>query len=79
MSFPRFNLERFENSSGDERKKQSDELDKICSETGFLVIEGHGVSQRAIKDQWNIVSKFFSSPLEVKREVKVPSGPKTIR
>ena len=72
MSFPRFNLERFENSSGDERKKQSDELDKICSETGFLVIEGHGVSQRAIKDQWNIVSKFFSSPLEVKREVKVP-------
>ena len=72
MSFPRFNLERFENSSGDERKKHSDELDKICSETGFLVIEGHGVSQRAIKDQWNIVSKFFSSPLEVKREVKVP-------
>ncbi len=53
MSFPRFNLERFENSSGDERKKQSDELDKICSETGFLVIEGHGVSQRAIKDQWD--------------------------
>ena len=27
MSFPRFNLEHFENSSGDERKKKSDELD----------------------------------------------------
>ena len=60
MSFPRFNLEHFENSSGDERKKKSDELDKICSETGFLVIEGHGVSQRVINDQWDIVSKFFS-------------------
>ena len=72
MLFPKFNLEHFENSYGDERKKQSDELDKICSETGFLVIEGHGVSQRVINDQWDVVSKFFSSPLRLKREVKVP-------
>ena len=72
MSFPRFNLEHFENSSGDERKKKSVELDKICSETGFLVIEGHGIPQRVINEQWDIVLKFFSSPLEVKREVKVP-------
>ena len=72
MSFPKFNLEHFENSSGNERKKKSDELDKICSETGFLVIEGHGISQRVINEQWDIVLKFFSSPLEVKREVKVP-------
>ena len=66
MSFPKFNLEHFENSSGDERKKKSDELDKICSETGFLVIEGHGVSQRVINDQWDIVSKFFSWSLFLK-------------
>ena len=59
MSFPRFNLERFENSSGDERKKQSDELDKICSETGFLVIEGHGVSQRAIKTNGILFQNSF--------------------
>ena len=72
MSFPRFNLEHFENSSGDERKKKSHELDKICSETGFLVIEGHGIPQRIINEQWDIVLKFFSSPLEVKRDVKVP-------
>ena len=72
MSFPRFNLEHFENSSGVERKKRSEALDKICIETGFLIIEGHGVPKKVISEQWDIVSKFFSSPLDIKREVKVP-------
>ena len=72
MPFPRFNLEHFENSLGAERKKLSTALDKMCSETGFLVIEGHGVSQKVIDDQWAIVSEFFSSSLEIKKEVKVP-------
>jgi len=72
MPFPRFNLEHFENSSGAERKKLSTSLDKMCSETGFLVIEGHGVPQKVIDDQWAIVSEFFSSSLEIKKEVKVP-------
>ncbi len=72
MPFPRFNLEHFENSLGAERKKLSTALDKMCSETGFLVIEGHGVPQKVIDDQWAIVSEFFSSSLEIKKEVKVP-------
>ena len=72
MSFPRFNLEHFENSSGVERKKRSEALDKICIETGFLIIEGHGVPKKVISEQWHIVSKFFSSPLDIKREVRVP-------
>ncbi len=72
MEFPRFNLEYFENSVGRDRKKRSKGLDKICSDIGFLVLEGHGVSQKIISDQWTIVSEFFSSPLEIKREVKVP-------
>ena len=72
MSFPRFNLEHFENSSGVERKKRSEALDKICIETGFLIIEGHGVPKKVINEQWDIVSNFFSSPLDIKREVRVP-------
>ena len=72
MPFPRFNLEHFENSLGAERKKLSTALDKMCSETGFLVIEDHGVPQKVIDDQWAIVSEFFSSSLEIKKEVKVP-------
>ena len=72
MDFPRFNLECFEKSEGLDRRKRSKELDKMCSETGFLLLEGHGISQKIISDQWTIVSEFFSSPLEIKREVKVP-------
>ena len=72
MAFPRFNLEHFENSSGPERKKMSTALDEMCSEIGFLVIEGHGVPQKVIDNQWAIVSEFFSSSLEIKKEVKVP-------
>ena len=72
MSFPRFNLEHFENSSGVQRKKRSEALDKMCIETGFLIIEGHGVPKTVINEQWDIVSKFFSSPLDIKREVRVP-------
>ena len=72
MPFPRFNLEHFENSSGPERKKMSTALDEMCSEIGFLVIEGHGVPQKVIDNQWAIVSEFFSSSLETKKEVKVP-------
>ena len=72
MSFPSFNLQHFENSSGVERKKRSEALDKICIETGFLIIEGHGVPKKVINEQWDIVSKFFSSPLDIKREVRVP-------
>lgn len=72
MDFPRFNLECFEKSEGLDRRKRSKELDKMCSETGFLLLEGHGVSQKIILDQWTIVSAFFSSPLKIKREVQVP-------
>ena len=72
MDFPRFNLESFEKSVGLDRKKRSKELDKMCCETGFLLLEGHGVYQKIISDQWNIVSQFFSSTLEIKKEVKVP-------
>ena len=72
MPFPRFNLEHFENSSGPERKKMSTALDEMCSEIGFLVIEGHGVPQKVIDNQWAIVSEFFSSSLKIKKEVKVP-------
>jgi isopenicillin N synthase-like dioxygenase len=48
MDFPRFNLECFEKSEGLDRRKRSKELDKMCSETGFLLLEGHGVSQKII-------------------------------
>ena len=72
MTFPIFNLQKFEKSEGIERKNLSAKLDSICSDTGFLVLEGHGVSNAVIDAQWQVVSEFFSLPNEEKQQVAVP-------
>ena len=72
MNFPKFNLQQFEKSEGIKRKDLSAQLDIICRETGFLVLEGHGVSDAVIAAQWRVVSEFFSLPTEKKQKVAVP-------
>ena len=59
IKFPKFNLQKFEKSEGTKRKEFSNQLDKICRETGFLVLEGHGVPSAVIDAQWQVVSEFF--------------------
>ena len=59
MQFPKFNLQEFEKSEGAQRQKLSAQLDNICRDTGFLVLEGHGVPNQIIAAQWKVVSDFF--------------------
>ncbi len=72
MEFPKFNLQKFEKSEGAQRQKLSAQLDSICRDTGFLVLEGHGVSKEIIKAQWRIISEFFALSNSKKQEVAVP-------
>ena len=72
MTFPRFNLSKFENASGAQRKQLSASLDAICSETGFVILEGHGVPEEMIEQQWSVINDFFDAPSNVKEKVKVP-------
>jgi isopenicillin N synthase-like dioxygenase len=72
MKFPKFNLQKFEKSEGAQRQKLSAQLDSICRDTGFLVLEGHGVSKEIIKAQWRIISEFFELSNSKKQEVAVP-------
>ena len=72
MKFPRFNLSKFENASGAQRKQLSAALDTICSETGFVILEGHGVPEEIIERQWSAINDFFAAPSGVKEKVKVP-------
>lgn len=72
MEFPKFNLQKFEKSKGTHRKELAAKLDSICRETGFLLLENHGVSNAIIDAQWRRVSDFFSLPKEKKQEVAVP-------
>ena len=72
MTFPKFNLQKFEKSDGIERKDLSAKLDSICRDTGFLILEGHGVSNAVIDAQWRVISAFFSLSNEEKQQVAVP-------
>ena len=72
MEFPRFDLSKFENASGAERRQLSVALDTICSETGFVILEGHGVPEEMIERQWSVINDFFAAPSGVKEKVKVP-------
>ena len=47
-------------------------VDGICRETGFLVLEGHGVKADVIENLWAAANQFFAQSSEVKQRVKAP-------
>ena len=69
---PIFNIGEFENSTGDLREKFCTDLDKFCSEIGFLLIENHGVPDNVIESQWTAVNQFFSQKTEDKKKASAP-------
>ena len=72
MRLPVFNIEDFENSTGASREKHCTDLDKFCSETGFLLLENHGVPDNVIESQWTAVEQFFSQKTELKKKSRAP-------
>ena len=54
------------------KKDLARQVDRVCRETGFLAIVGHGVSGEVISGGWNAARRFFDLPLEKKLEVKMP-------
>ncbi len=72
MDIQVFDLAEFEGSTGTARAMRAAELDRICRETGFLVLSGHGVSDAVIADQWTAVQAFFDQPAEIKAKVAAP-------
>ena len=69
---PIFNIGEFENSTGDLREKYCTDLDRFCSEIGFLLIENHGVPDNVIESQWTAVNQFFSQKTEDKKKASAP-------
>ncbi|MFO7805783.1 MAG: 2-oxoglutarate and iron-dependent oxygenase domain-containing protein [Paracoccaceae bacterium] len=72
MTLDRFDLSAFEQSSGADRGEQARRLDRICRETGFLVLTGHGVPQDTIAAVWDAAERFFDQPGPTKQAVKAP-------
>lgn len=69
MSLATFDLAAFEAASGDARVKLAADLDRICRETGFLVLSGHGVSTATIEAAWGAVNAFFAQTPAQKADV----------
>ena len=66
MSFASFDLAAFESATGEEREKRAKRLDQICRESGFLVLEGHGVSEKIRQTVWQACRSFFDQSHEAK-------------
>ena len=69
-----FNLAAFEAAAGPERTAFATEVDRICRNTGFLAITGHGVPQSVIDAQWAAVNAFFDLPFSAKRALTPATG-----
>ncbi len=72
MSFPAFDLAAFEAAEGAARATLAADLDRICRETGFLVLEGHGVDDAVIAGVWDAARAFFAQTTQAKQAVAPP-------
>lgn len=70
--FARFDLAQFETAHQDARHDLAQELDQICRDTGFLVLEGHGVDPDVIANVWTAAQGFFAQEALVKQQVAPP-------
>lgn len=70
--FPRFDLAAFESAHQDERHDLARDLDLICRDTGFLVLEGHGVDPAVISGVWEAAQAFFALDATAKQAVSPP-------
>jgi len=73
MDIARFDLADFEAARGEDRAAEAARLDRICRETGFLVLTGHGVPEAAISGVWQAAERFFAQPAEAKSRVAPPN------
>ncbi len=67
MSLEMFDLAEFEAATGATRAAMATTVDRLCRETGFLVVTGHGVDPAVIAAQWDAVRRFFAQDAEAKQ------------
>lgn len=67
MTVPIINLEPFLQATSNGKGAVAKEIARACTDIGFFVIVGHGVSKSLIDDTYNITRTFFDLPDAVKR------------
>ena len=74
MSVAEFDLNAFERADGDARAALAAEVDRICRNSGFLVLTGHGVPKPVINAVWQACWDFFDQPMDTKRALTPKVG-----
>jgi isopenicillin N synthase-like dioxygenase len=72
MAFPTFDLAAFAAAQGEDRIARAHSIDRICRETGFLILTGHGVAASTIDGIWSAAQTFFAQEPEEKARVAAP-------
>lgn len=47
-------------------------VDDICRDTGFLILEGHGIDQSIIENLWRVADVFFAQDADTKQRIQAP-------
>lgn len=70
---PIINLATFTEGGQEARNAVAAVVDAACRDTGFLLIEGHGVSAETLERMHWISAEFFAKPTVEKQRVAVPA------
>nr|WP_321508474.1 2OG-Fe(II) oxygenase family protein [uncultured Celeribacter sp.] len=74
--FPLLDLSAFAAADAEGKAVIGAEVDRICRETGFLAVTGHGVPTDTIEALWSEARAFFAQSPEAKHSVApTPGGP----
>tara|TARA_B100000575_G_scaffold286763_1_gene283975 strand:- start:1194 stop:2195 length:1002 start_codon:yes stop_codon:yes gene_type:complete len=72
-SLPSVNISKFFSGSPRDKQEVAQQVAKACREVGFLLISGHGISEKQLEALKTKTFKFFDLPLEAKQKW-VPIG-----
>ena len=61
--------------SADQRLSLAEDLQKICHETGFFVVQNHGIDPLITEKAFSYSKRFFSLPLETKQLIDKTNSP----
>lgn len=65
-------IDPFINGDDTDRRRVARTVDEICSDIGFLVISGHGVSEPLVERVRSLAREYFALPVEEKMRLKMP-------
>ena len=72
-AIPTIDLSPLRGASGTERREVARQIDAACTEIGFFIVTGHGISQDLITTARQQAIDFFALPDEEKMKVQRPA------